>query len=575
MDLLRQSITASHSADLEVQQVQLSTVYAKRIYMIDAANATAATFKVGHSGNSSSINQVEISIKAVGKTVQEMNLQNFPGRSLGESLESKLKTIFPVSTELEISGVNDRQWLVTFLNAPWNLPSLDVISGNVSLKTIVESNRIYGDFTLTYQGKTTLPIQHNASALSVKSRLELLDTVQAVSVHRYGPDLNDGYSWLVTFFAPSRRDLRLMNVNSGGLKTTCVRKTTLGKQCVFPFVYEGQHYYDCIPIDSPKRYSSWCPTSVDTEDGLTFKSKVHEWGHCSFLDCDMAKAHVTQVREGVGRPEVHRIDTFASHIDQIQTITINASCSNCTLEGDFKLKLDLNALDILGGDENSDGFWDGDLSIVDGENKVLNGNFTESLMNEAGAYQPKFWKRSSQWVESDKTDKEGKSHVLKIQQFVLTDRSPTGPQDGGGFDPIQVYQQISTIEGRTYSISYDVFVDESANTDKELYHGQVLVQDGVYQKGHSGFETLYPAQRMKWHTVSTMFVAQSSTTTIVLSAESSSLAVAAYFANVRVFESTNIPTGYCFADPPRPNTLDGCPSVSTTEPINIFAWTCA
>ena len=192
--------------------------------MIDAANATTATFKIGHSGNSSSVNQVEISVKAVGKTVQEMNLQNFPGRSLGESLESKLKTIFPVSTELEISGVNDRQWLVTFLNAPWNLPSLDVISGNVSLKTIVESNRIYGDFTLTYQGKTTLPIQHNASALSVKSRLELLDTVQAVSVHRYGPDLNDGYRWLVTFFAPSRRDLRLMDINSGGLKTTCVRK---------------------------------------------------------------------------------------------------------------------------------------------------------------------------------------------------------------------------------------------------------------------------------------------------------------------------------------------------------------
>ena len=76
---------------------------------------------------------------------------------------------------------------------------------------------------------------------------------------------------------------------------------------------------------------------------------------------------------------------------------------------------------------------------------------------------------------------------------------------------------------------------------------------------------------MKWHTVSTMFIARSSTTTIVLSAESSGLAVAAYFENIRVFESTNIPTGYCFADPPRPNTLDGCPSVSTTEPINIFA----
>ena len=177
---------------LNYQRVCKTNIYDRQ------ANATTATFKIGHSGNSS-VNQVEISVKAVGKTVQEMNLQNFPGRSLGESLESKLKTIFPVSTELEISGVKDRQWLVTFLNAPWNLPSLDIIGGNVSLKTIVQSNRIYGDYTLTYQGKTTLPIQHNASALSVKSRLELLDTVQAVSVHRYGPDLNDGYRWLVTF----------------------------------------------------------------------------------------------------------------------------------------------------------------------------------------------------------------------------------------------------------------------------------------------------------------------------------------------------------------------------------------
>ena len=131
-----------------------------------------------------------------------------------------------------------------------------------------------------------------------------------------------------------------------------------------PFRYNTKDYHDCIQIDTPNNYSSWCPTSVDASDKITFVDKVHSWGHCSNLDCDLAVADVKQIRAGVGRPEVHQIDTFASHIDEIQTITINTSCDGCTLEGDYMLKLNLEALDVLGGDENSDGFWDGDLSIV-------------------------------------------------------------------------------------------------------------------------------------------------------------------------------------------------------------------
>ena len=82
---------------------------------------------------------------------------------------------------------------------------------------------------------------------------------------------------------------------------------------------------------------------------------------------------------------------------------------------------------------------------------------------------------------------------------------------------------------------------------------------------------MFPAQLMKWHTVSAMFVAKSTQTTIVLNAESSGLAVAAYFTNVKVVEAKNVPTGYCFSEPPRPDTLDGCPAKAVTEPINIFA----
>ena len=89
----------------------------------------------------------------------------------------------------------------------YSLPYSVIIEGNVTLQTLVKSNRIYGEFSLTYQGKTTELIKHNASALSVKSRLESLDTIQSVSVRRYGPDLNDGYRWMITFFSPAT-DLR-------------------------------------------------------------------------------------------------------------------------------------------------------------------------------------------------------------------------------------------------------------------------------------------------------------------------------------------------------------------------------
>ena len=89
---------------------------------------------------------------------------------------------------------------------PLYLPDLVIssVTGSttVSAKTLVPANRIDGDFALEFGGRTTGPIYHNASALALKSRLEALPNLHSVSVTRTTvPDLEEGYTWSITFFS--------------------------------------------------------------------------------------------------------------------------------------------------------------------------------------------------------------------------------------------------------------------------------------------------------------------------------------------------------------------------------------
>jgi hypothetical protein len=329
---LEATISASHSAALEVQKVSISTVHVNKIQYIDATNMSDGTFSLALGQSTGNATWVHVSCKAVGKTIQEQNIPNYPGHSIGESLESKLREILPAHVEVEIIGVVAKQWYVTFLNAPWNFPTIIVNETKVAVTTITPANSLHGTFQLEYEGKKTAAIAHNASALAVKSRLEELSTISMVSVKRYGPNLNDGYIWYVTFYSPAVGDAKLLNYASS-LGTTCHRLTTRAKKCVFPFKYKNKMYHDCLPLTGSE-VSSWCPTSLGND--LTFAEGSSTWGQCAPLDCDLASIDISEERRGKGRPEVHALTTFGSHINQIQTITINTSCASCTLEGNYR-----------------------------------------------------------------------------------------------------------------------------------------------------------------------------------------------------------------------------------------------
>jgi hypothetical protein len=84
-----------------------------------------------------------------------------------------------------------------------------------------------GDFTVQYSGQTTSSILHNASASDMKSKLENLTTIGAVTVTR-ASNSNNGYTWMVTFLTEGG-DLSIMsatdNINAiwtgAGAQVTC------------------------------------------------------------------------------------------------------------------------------------------------------------------------------------------------------------------------------------------------------------------------------------------------------------------------------------------------------------------
>ena len=78
-----------------------------------------------------------ISPFAVASTLDESGPSNQPGRSHGESMESKINAlpnmgdVVATSPRLGGDGSDDVSWRVTFKNAPHNFPQLKVVDNNV------------------------------------------------------------------------------------------------------------------------------------------------------------------------------------------------------------------------------------------------------------------------------------------------------------------------------------------------------------------------------------------------------------------------------------------------------------
>ena len=140
---------------------------------------------------------------------------------------SKLSTVGLVSVTADSivpDAAGQCRWHVTFESNAGDLQSLEVAPGSTgsagvgaaafgssavlnSGDTVTVTNNVVqgtsttlsGDFTLSYDGKVTGYLPFDVSADAMKYALEGLDSIGKVEVERHGPDVNDCYTWDVTF----------------------------------------------------------------------------------------------------------------------------------------------------------------------------------------------------------------------------------------------------------------------------------------------------------------------------------------------------------------------------------------
>ncbi|OQR81135.1 hypothetical protein ACHHYP_16742 [Achlya hypogyna] len=148
-------------------------------------------------------------------TVADEGVDTSLGGRTGESLQRHLATLLPgVATAIVRSGPSINQgytWLVTFLNAPADLPHLTVISAdggltvaNVAVTTVVAANALGGTFTLSYRGETTPAMAFDSAASDVEAALMQLSAIASPNFGKVGVrvsavDLQLGRSFAIVF----------------------------------------------------------------------------------------------------------------------------------------------------------------------------------------------------------------------------------------------------------------------------------------------------------------------------------------------------------------------------------------
>jgi len=154
------------------------------------------------------------------------------GPATKESLEEILEALPNINDVTVSRSIVDEQggyeWLVTFVDPPGDVPQLTLASTSLSgggagvvITTPTPGNEIYGTFRLGFGYESTVPIPYDATPDEVKSALEALIEVDVVQVKRTGPDVQNGYSWSITFVSDANTgDVPSLTINSSGLYTS-------------------------------------------------------------------------------------------------------------------------------------------------------------------------------------------------------------------------------------------------------------------------------------------------------------------------------------------------------------------
>ena len=273
------------------------------------------------------------------------------------------------SIEVSRSGTSDFS-----TNAELSSGNRIVITDNVVQGTSIP---VSGDFRLEYDGKLTGYMPHDASAELVKASLDALSTIGQVSVTRHGPDVNDCFTWDVTFVS-DLGPLPLIVADDLDLRGTVpsisVYKATEGKlppfdgpdygslvvqedgdelSSLIPHLKQGIPYYVRIraendlgfgpsimpypPFHTPYPQPPTPPSQVhlESKDGstlaVTIDAPFHDGGDdITSYRVDYNTAPFAQERQRISltcspQSEIQTITTSASDMDEIQYLVIDSS----------------------------------------------------------------------------------------------------------------------------------------------------------------------------------------------------------------------------------------------------------
>ena len=114
----------------------------------------------------------------------------FSGGELGGNVEA-----------LEVPAAFNRLTGTNITTHVWTDGAESAADRKQSAEGSVQGNELTGTFTLTFRDHTTSPIDFNAADTVMKARLEALDNIGTVAVHRVGPSISKGFSWYITFLS--------------------------------------------------------------------------------------------------------------------------------------------------------------------------------------------------------------------------------------------------------------------------------------------------------------------------------------------------------------------------------------
>eukprot|EP00937_MAST-01D_sp_MAST-1D-sp2_P005051 g5051.t1 len=200
--MLEVSIGAGHASELAVQKLETSVTHINQVQqvVVDAGGAVAvggnfalqldlSTLKDRTLGQGGVLSSGPIAHNAVARISDE--------HTLGESVQAKLDAMlslaqFDITVDVSRPIAPDAQgaftWLVTFLNAPFDVPLLSAVGagttftpGTATLSVLhhTVSNGMSGQFSLGMGDYTTKLLRHDTDAAGVKAALDALPS------HRY------------------------------------------------------------------------------------------------------------------------------------------------------------------------------------------------------------------------------------------------------------------------------------------------------------------------------------------------------------------------------------------------------